>query len=741
MYKAREWNKAKNGHELQADNHGICNYLHRLNFYDRPPLYDVTIEEFETCALDRLRILAEIEASAARNRTWDELKSFINAMCRKYIPLGYNGPKQDDRHIRNAERRKDHLGHFVLRLAFCRSEDLRRRFVKAESTLFKIRYETETAEHRAEFLRTRDFNWLPVDSEEKRERANDLVALHFAGPESEGEKIEQLGHAKFYKVRWTRVPDLVEKRAVLLKGGWAYVPEAEQASIVFQEFETHLERAMEVTARALPRLDEDTRLLPILDNLSKGFIAGVASEWNNASNNNGEIKAEMVDDLARHHFPMCMRTLHESLRQDCHLKHFGRLQYGLFLKVLGLTIEEAIAFWRKAFNKTTDDKFNKEYKYNIRHSYGLEGKRANYPAKSPSEPGCPYRQFTRENLSTALLQLYASQGLRSADIPEIMATVKGGHYHVACTRVFELTHAARGVKRGDGVGDGESVTHPNQYAARSIEIERGGGEPRIVLFIVRTRGDENVAKLRTLSSSSSTTTMSMRKASSASPAPDQQPLQQYQDTDGHFSLVRNFRLADLVTIMNGVCGSFSIFSSARYLATHDLDYLWTALSFPLAGLMFDFLDGKVARWRKSSSLLGQELDSLADLISFGVAPALLAFVVGLRTYLDTVVLTGFICCGLARLARFNATVALVPKKNSGKAKYFEGLPIPSSLILVGILSYWTKKGWIEDGEGIPWGTVTLWGETGGRGEMHWVCVLFGGWAAAMVSKTLRVPKL
>lgn len=86
---------------------------------------------------------------------------------------------------------------------------------------------------------------------------------------------------------------------------------------------------------------------------------------------------------------------------------------------------------------------------------------------------------------------------------------------------------------------------------------------------------------------------------------------------------RNFRLADLVTVMNGVCGSLSIFSSARYLLTNDIDDLWTALSFPLAGLMFDFFDGKVARWRKSSSMLGQELDSLADLVgivfSYGLA--------------------------------------------------------------------------------------------------------------------------
>jgi DNA primase large subunit len=162
-----------------------------------------------------------------------------------------------------------------------------------------------------------------------------------------------------------------------------------------------------MTARFLPRLDEDSRLVPILTNLSQGFLAGVPSEWSTTADKDNfeEIKAEMVDDMSRKHFPMCMRHLHESLRRDHHLKHFGRLQYGLFLKaskikhsflflstydfirslkscqVLGLSIDEAISFWRRSFSSITDDKFNKEYKYNIRHSFGLEGKRANYAAK------------------------------------------------------------------------------------------------------------------------------------------------------------------------------------------------------------------------------------------------------------------------------------------------------------------------------------------------------------------------
>lgn len=158
-----------------------------------------------------------------------------------------------------------------------------------------------------------------------------------------------------------------------------------------------------MTARSLPRLDEDTRLIPILDNLSQGFLAGVPSDWGSSTGETSgdEIKAEMVDGLAKKHFPMCMGSLHETLRRDHHLKHFGRLQYGLFLKVLdpvcwrwkissymfyawqvlGLSIDEAVTFWRKSLRTVTDDQFNKEHKYNIRHSYGLEGKRANYPAK------------------------------------------------------------------------------------------------------------------------------------------------------------------------------------------------------------------------------------------------------------------------------------------------------------------------------------------------------------------------
>lgn len=178
--------------------------------------------------------------------------------------------------------------------------------------------------------------------------------------------------------------------------------------------------------------------------------------------------------------------------------------------------------------------------------------------------------------------------------------------------------------------------------------------------------------------------------------------------------------------------------------------LWAALAFMPFGLFFDFMDGKVARWRKKSSLMGQELDSLADLvtapflppdptsdcvkISFGVAPAVSAFAIGLRTPLDHLLLTCFVLCGLTRLARFNITVGNVPKDATGKSKYFEGTPIPTSLSIAALMSYWLSQGWIL--ENLPLGT---WAE-GTMFEFHPVVGLFILSGIGMTSKTIHIPK-
>jgi len=208
------------------------------------------------------------------------------------------------------------------------------------------------------------------------------------------------------------------------------------------------------------------------------------------------------------------------------------------------------------------------------------------------------------------------------------------------------------------------------------------------------------------------------------------------EDSGHFSMIKALHLADLITIMNCFCGFNSIISSMRYCLGPADSYgpIWLSLGFMPLGLFFDFMDGKVARWRHKSSLMGQELDSLADLISFGVAPAVCAFALGLRTTLDTLFLTFFVCCGLTRLARFNVTVATLPKDASGKSKYFEGTPIPTSLAIVAWMAVWVSKGWMH--ADVPAGVLGV----GEIWEVHPVVGVFVTWGCAMTSRSIHIPK-
>ncbi|EXV06259.1 phosphatidylserine synthase [Metarhizium robertsii] len=244
-----------------------------------------------------------------------------------------------------------------------------------------------------------------------------------------------------------------------------------------------------------------------------------------------------------------------------------------------------------------------------------------------------------------------------------------------------------------------------------------------------------MSKRSSVASSSANGAMGKTSFNHNQPAIDKQKTLLSADV-GHFSLVRAMHLADLITLMNGFCGVMSIFSSLRYCLgdPNSFDNVWLALAFLPFGLFFDFLDGRVARWRNKSSLMGQELDSLADLISFGVAPAMVAFTIGFRSTLDTVGLAFFVLCGLTRLARFNVTVSVLPKDATGKSKFFEGTPIPTSLFLDGLMAYWVYCGQVLDD--VPFGA---WLKDSAL-EFHPAVLLFMLHGCLMTSKTIRIPK-
>jgi CDP-diacylglycerol---serine O-phosphatidyltransferase len=206
------------------------------------------------------------------------------------------------------------------------------------------------------------------------------------------------------------------------------------------------------------------------------------------------------------------------------------------------------------------------------------------------------------------------------------------------------------------------------------------------------------------------------------------------DSRRHLSMLRSYTAADLLTIGNASCGTIAIFLCLDYLASGNPRLLWYAfILLPLA-LVCDVLDGFVARTLKSrQSVLGGDLDSLADVISFGVAPAVIGYTLGLRGGWDVLCLTYLVVCGVSRLARFNVTASALADATTGKVKYFEGTPIPTTIAIVGMWAVAFALG--RTGERLWFGAIDV-----GPWVLHPLALIYVASGSAMISATLRVPK-
>jgi CDP-diacylglycerol---serine O-phosphatidyltransferase len=202
----------------------------------------------------------------------------------------------------------------------------------------------------------------------------------------------------------------------------------------------------------------------------------------------------------------------------------------------------------------------------------------------------------------------------------------------------------------------------------------------------------------------------------------------------HLSMLRSYAPADALTIGNASCGTIAIFLCLDYLAFGDHRRLWGAILLLPIALLCDVLDGYVARLNPSHvSVLGADLDSLADVISFGVAPAVLGFTLGLRGGWDMLCLTYFVVCGVSRLARFNVTASVLTDSTTGKVAYFEGTPIPTSVVIVLVLAMALWSGRVDDA--IWFGAYRI-----GPAVLHPLVLLYVLSGSAMISATLRIPK-
>lgn len=446
-------NRASLGGHLSSS-HGPSTGSCQLTMYHWPPIEEVALEEFENFALDRLRVLKNIEDAKTRGKKHEEMDSLVDELWR--------------RHMREGERaesvRKDKISHFALRLAYCQTEELRRWFLAQESSLFRHRFRNLTPDWQKKFLEENNLPYKAIGSAE-------LEAVK--------EKLDQVARSingtagsVYYKVPFEQVPELVGGRRVFLKGGKAYVPRDQLTSIVGGLFREGLSKALTLTGRkwaASIAEEERDRLTSLVESLSSRYLGPDYSQVSS--------KQELADlpVLAERSFPMCMRHMYRKLKEDHHLKHNGRLQLGLFLKGIGLSLEDTLTFWRSEFSqKMGSEKFDKEYSYMFRHGYGKEGKRMDYTPYGcmkiiMSTPGvgdhhgCPYRHFSEENLRTAL----SSLRLSSQSVDEAVEKAKNNHYQLACGVAFE---GLRGSECESG------ITHPNHYFQQSEKLIQAKNE-------------------------------------------------------------------------------------------------------------------------------------------------------------------------------------------------------------------------------------------------------------------------
>jgi CDP-diacylglycerol--serine O-phosphatidyltransferase len=197
-------------------------------------------------------------------------------------------------------------------------------------------------------------------------------------------------------------------------------------------------------------------------------------------------------------------------------------------------------------------------------------------------------------------------------------------------------------------------------------------------------------------------------------------------------MFRSYTVADLFTLGNASSGVVAIFLCLNYIAEGRSRFFWIAFLLQFVALACDVVDGFWARRSQRQSLLGADLDSLADIVSFGVAPAVLGFTLGMRGAWDMAVLAYFVVCGISRLARFNVTAAALTDAESGKVKYFEGTPIPTSIFIVILLGVAFWQGAIEE---------NLWfgGFRFGPASFHPLTLIYAVSGSAMIS-TFRIPK-
>ena len=360
----------------------------------------------------------------------------------------------------------DIASHFLLALIMCKSESDSRWFISKESLLYKARLEQSK---KFDMYKILSILGMKLNLFEKNKDNNevDINKIKFKDKNAKPEKI--------YYCRFEDAINLIASKEYYLFKGNIYILENDLPLLFKLVFEQKQEKVIAKIRANSESIKRDRRIKEIIltferekEILNNEEAAKMAKE---IPSDEKLRTMNDVDKVSERCFPLCMCLIERHINKYSHLMHQGRLQYILFLKACGLPVEEALKFFQKKYEKRTPiDKFEKEYAYNIRHSYGLEGKRQSYapyncekiinlPVPMGNEcHGCPFKNYSEENLRKILNDC----NLKDADIEDILSKKKNKEYQVACVKYFEAKFPG---KLADGAG-----IHPNKYFNSAMKI-------------------------------------------------------------------------------------------------------------------------------------------------------------------------------------------------------------------------------------------------------------------------------
>lgn len=476
-------NKKKNNNDIDD----VAN----IHFYDNIPQYELSIDEFEVYAIKRLKVLKKIEQLQQTTMTTSSSSTTIPSNRNEHIIEEY---------IKNNEldnTKIDIISHYILRLSYCRTEDLRHWLCKYECELlkFRLQYIIFNNNKKVSFDNNNHHNlkklkeyigFEPI-SNAMKEQYNDQLSALLPGTYS-------MTSSNFYMVPFTHVLKLISTRSCFVRNGYAFVHEKDTINIILQKFRTSLSKELAIMGRYQYQTTSSTssssggngdpeavRILPLLHNIDKAIIQREPQYDDDHMNHNHLLTSSNMNQYIDH-MPLCMRNIHRGMMNDGKLKYHSRLQYSLFLKGAGLTMDDCIMFLQRHFRIVSTEAFNKEYSYNIRHIYGKEGKReskSSYsclkiimglpaPSGQSQHHGCPYQAYDSNHLTQLLTQMKI--GNNPLERKDLVNTAKElNSPQVACQKHFFIQHPE--AKNNSNMNLDNVGNHPNAWFRASLEYQ------------------------------------------------------------------------------------------------------------------------------------------------------------------------------------------------------------------------------------------------------------------------------